>query len=142
MWPHNRKGSAMKCTVCTHPQRRMIDVSLLRHTPLRDLERRYGMSRSSLSRHSRLHIPVSIAKAEQVKEQAVEEQAARDVSEELSRLQREADRILKEAREYGQLRTALAALRELRYIADLQLRSEELAGMEQRLAALEEERTG
>ncbi len=40
-----------KCTVCHHPQRREIDLSLLSHVPLSSLAKQYHLSPSALSRH-------------------------------------------------------------------------------------------
>jgi len=43
---------AMPCTICQHPQRTVIDVSLLRDGT-RPTARQYGLSRSALDRHRR-----------------------------------------------------------------------------------------
>ncbi len=41
------------CSVCAHPQRAEIDQAIQAGTPLRDIEKQYGTSKSSLSRHSK-----------------------------------------------------------------------------------------
>lgn len=128
----------MKCTVCSHPHRREIDLALVRHTPLRDVARRYDLSRSALGRHVQGHIPVEVAREQREQEHARQEDEAREVGDELSRLQAETDRILEEAKELGQLRVALAAIREARYLLDLQMRASEWEELEERVAELEE----
>jgi len=62
---------ASKCSICSHPDRNQIDQLLLQGASLRDLEARFGVSRSALSRHKKEgHITQQVVKAHEVKEAA------------------------------------------------------------------------
>ena len=48
-------ASSTRCAICTSPRRAEIDTALRGGLSLRTLEERYGVSRTSLSRHHRAH---------------------------------------------------------------------------------------
>lgn len=56
------------CTVCTHPDREAIDLALTKCDSLRDIARRHGLSKDSLARHKKDHIPLEVTKAEEARE--------------------------------------------------------------------------
>ncbi len=126
-----------RCSVCSHPQRREIDIGLLRGLSIRDAANRFNLSRAAVGRHKQNHIPVRIARIESSQNARDEERAARDVGEELAHLWDEAAAVLEEARASGAPKTALAAIKELRHLLDLRLRASELEVLERRLAELE-----
>jgi len=41
----------MKCTICNHQEKEKINIELINETPMRDIERLFKVSKSSLSRH-------------------------------------------------------------------------------------------
>lgn len=48
------------CTICGHEQRRRIEVAMLEQAPLRDIARRWGVSKDAASRHRKDHIPKAV----------------------------------------------------------------------------------
>ena len=58
-----------RCTVCTHPEREIIETEWLAGTvTLRDAEERWGPSRMSFKRHMDDHLPASLMQAQQAEE--------------------------------------------------------------------------
>ena len=55
-----------RCQTCEHPQRAQIDLALARKVPVRQLEKRFGLSKDSLSRHKREHLSPQMQAALQV----------------------------------------------------------------------------
>jgi DNA-binding transcriptional ArsR family regulator len=51
------------CTVCSHPARESIDSAIIRRAPYRDIARRFGVSKDSLSRHLNEHLAEYVQKA-------------------------------------------------------------------------------
>lgn len=49
-----------KCQTCEHPKRAQIELALARRVPYRTLERQYGITKDSLSRHKREHLPPQV----------------------------------------------------------------------------------
>lgn len=49
-----------KCQTCEHPKRAQIELALARRVPYRVLERQYGLSKDSLSRHKAEHLPPQV----------------------------------------------------------------------------------
>jgi hypothetical protein len=93
------------CTVCIFTRRGEVDALLIRGRSYRELERKYGLARSSLSRHKRDHLRAEIAKAES--------QRVEDIHQRFRDLEGHARRLLKkaeQARDYG---AAISALREV-----------------------------
>ena len=63
-----------RCSICRHPQRDLINVSLLRDGT-RFTARQFKVSRPALDRHKR-HLPQTLAAADQVPEVAVSSDGA------------------------------------------------------------------
>src|SRR4051794_3551963 len=103
------------CTICTHPDRPAIDMMLVNGKPLRDIAGRFGTSKSALERHQVQHLPASLAEARRAEEAA----RADDLLGQLLGLQADARRIGKKAEDTGDLKTALAGVRELVRIVEL-----------------------
>ena len=103
------------CTVCSHPDREDIDQALLEGGPYRGIAQRYEASASAVYRHKQDHLPKALVRA--VEAQVVEHGA--DLLDQLQDLQQRAHRILDQAEAAGDLRTALAAIREARGCVEL-----------------------
>ncbi len=94
-----------KCTICTHPQRAEIDRELAEGRSIRDIARRYSVSRPSLHRH-RTHVQDAI-------QQAIEAKAVQvgvSVLDRIRELNREARSLLEEARSRGRYAAAVQAI--------------------------------
>jgi len=99
------------CTVCEHPDRRAIDEALVRGESMRALAARYGtVGRMSLVRHRKEHLPELLAKAYEAERVAEADKLLMDIR----RIQTRTLLMLQEAESSGDLRTALAAVREAR----------------------------
>ncbi len=97
------------CSICTHAERAAINAALLAGTALRDIAGQFGVSKSSLDRHKEEHLPVALVQAKDAEAAA----HADDLLAQLATLQADARRIGARAEREGDLRTALAAVREL-----------------------------
>lgn len=117
----------MTCTVCRHANRREIDLQLVSHTPLRDIARRYGVSKDALARHRANHLPRLLAQTEQA-----EQDRGTSLRERIEELIRQAERLMQKAEHKGQLATAIKALAEARAAVGLLLDTE-LEGQIERL---------
>lgn len=98
------------CTVCSHAERATIDAAIIAGGTLRDIARRFGVSKDAVSRHAGDHVPAKLAKAQEASEVA----QADDLLSQVRRLQAKTLRILSVAEADGDLRTALMAIRESR----------------------------
>lgn len=101
---------ARKCTVCTHPDRAVIEDALLAGVPYRNIAERFGVSIAALSRHQADHVPAHLVKAQEAAEVAQADTLLAQVRD----LQARALSILDKAEAAGDLRTALSAIREAR----------------------------
>jgi hypothetical protein len=98
------------CTVCSHGESFAINEALvLEKASNRAITRQFGLHHDAVRRH-RQHIPELLVKASE----AMEVAQADDLLENVRGLQRRAYAILDTAEETGELRTALAAIREAR----------------------------
>lgn len=104
-----------KCLVCTHPEREKIDEYLIGGHSFRKISRRFEIDKSSLFRHKRNHLPVTLVRAEEAKEIA----RSGNLWEQIEELRLKAERIAKKAEEHGDFRAALLAVRELTRIIEL-----------------------
>jgi hypothetical protein len=98
------------CTVCSHDEQHLIDVALVAREPYRHIASRFGISTGALQRHSKEHIPRLLVQAKQ----AVESSDADDLIRQVKGLQGKTIQLLKAAEESGEIRTALAGIREAR----------------------------
>jgi len=99
-----------KCTVCKHKERAAIDTALLAGAPFRDLAGQFGLSKTSLHRHKNEHLPRELTKAHEANQISSADELLRQVQA----LHAKAMAILNTAEKSGDLRTALAAVREAR----------------------------
>jgi hypothetical protein len=114
------------CTVCAHPDREAIDRALVACEPFRNIAERFGTSATALFRHKAEHLPAALAKAQEAAEVA----SADDLVAQLRGLHAKTLGILAKAEKVGELRTALAAIREAR--GNLELLAELLHELDRR----------
>ena len=103
------------CTICIHPQRPEIDAALVAGDPNRRIAARIGATEQALRRHKAQHVPVHLAKAQEAKTVADADSLLRDVGA----LRGKAISLLLAAERSGDLRTALAGVREARGCIEL-----------------------
>lgn len=104
-----------QCTVCAHPDRDAIEHALVSGTSLRNVAEQFRLATTSLHRHRHKHIPTALANAQR----AVEVVRADSLLDRLEDLTGEAHRLKEKAERAGDLRTSLAAIRELVRMVDL-----------------------
>jgi hypothetical protein len=106
---------ARTCTVCTHPDRTAIDLALVNGVSGNAVAAKYRVSEDAVVRHRGNHLPAALVQA-----QAAEDVAQADgLLSQLQQLQSDARRIGRKAEDTGDLRTALAGIRELVRIVEL-----------------------
>jgi hypothetical protein len=100
-----------KCTVCEHPKRAEIDTALADSaTRLRGIARTHHLSEDAVFRHKTAHLPATLSKAHEAEEAS----RADDLLRQVKALQGKTLSLLLKAEAAGELRTALAAIREAR----------------------------
>jgi hypothetical protein len=110
------------CTVCRHSDRHTIDRELVEtKQSLRKLSAQFHVSLSALQRHKERHLPKLLKKARAADERA----EAEGLRDELRAIKARVLAVLARAEAAGDRPGALAALRELRSIAQLGARSTE-----------------
>jgi hypothetical protein len=102
---------ARPCSICSDSRRAEVNAALTDGRTLRDVSKQFRISVSSLHRHTRAHL------GRQLAEVAVAE--AGTLLDRVAKLSRESARLGRKAEEAGDLRTALAAIRELTRLAEL-----------------------
>lgn len=106
-----------RCTICHHAEREAVDSAILTGESLRDIARRFaGVSKDAVARHKADHLAASMVAAAGAAEVA----RADTLLDKIRALESEARRIGQRAHAAGDLKTALAAIRELTRIAELQ----------------------
>ena len=108
------------CTVCSHPDRPAIDGALVAGDAFRHIASQFGTSTTALQRHKADHLPAAVATAHEA-EQVVQ---ADDLLRQLRGLHSKAVSLLLAAERAGDLRTALAGVREARGCLELLLEIE------------------
>jgi hypothetical protein len=103
------------CTVCMHPEVFKINESLLRNEAYRGIAKRFGASESAIYRHQQEHLPAALVKAKDMAEVV----QADSLMGKIRILELEARRLGKKAEAAGDLRAAMAAIRELVRIVEL-----------------------
>jgi hypothetical protein len=98
------------CTICTHPERDVIEQALITGQPFRYIAARYGTSATALFRHKQDHLPVALVSAQEAEAVAHGD----SLLEQVRALQTKALTILARAEAAGQLTVALQAVREAR----------------------------
>lgn len=122
------------CTICTHPQREALEAALVAGTPNRRIAAQHDVTEQALRRHAATHLPARLAQAHA----AAEVLNADRLLAGLAELQAKALRILERAEEAGDLRTALAGIREARGCIETAAKLYETSELEKRVTALEE----
>lgn len=104
-----------RCQVCIHPQVADVNDAVIAGEPHTAVAKRFGVSRFSIRRHAVRHVPVLMAEAAAAHRftQAV------TLVDRLEQLTGEAHRIKGKAEASGDLRTSLAAVRELVRVVEL-----------------------
>jgi hypothetical protein len=101
---------ARKCTVCSHEEANAINEALvIEKASNRSIAKRYDVNHNAVQRH-RQHVPEMLAQAKKAQEVA----DADDLLRQVRALQSKTLSILLKAEGAGELRTALAAIREAR----------------------------
>ena len=104
------------CSVCVHPDREAIDRALVDGADsYRRIATRFGLSESAVRRHKANHLPAALARAKGAEEMT----QADDLLAQMGDLRRQAQVIKDKAEKAGDLRTALAGIRELVRIVEL-----------------------
>lgn len=108
------------CTICAHPSRAAIDAALVAGDAFRNIAERFGTSATALHRHKADHLPAAVAAAHQAETVA----QADDLLRQLRGLHAKSVSLLLAAERAGDLRTALAGVREARGCLDVLLEVE------------------
>ena len=103
------------CSICLHSERDAIDAELLSGTANRRIATQYSLSEAAVRRHRKSHLPAELIQAQEA--QAVAQ--ADDLLAQVVSLKDKALKILGQAETEGDLRTALAAIRETRSTLEL-----------------------
>ena len=103
------------CTVCAHAERKAIDEALIVGLPLREITRRWGVSKDAASRH-RKHVSPGLSRVVSRRRADAGPKSALDRLEELYG---RANVVLTSAEREGQASLSLAAIRELRALIEL-----------------------
>ena len=103
------------CTVCRHAKRHEIDAALVERRPFRDIAGQHDVSKSALVRHFDDHLPAALVKAKE----AIDTAHADTILGQVRDLRDRALTVLGTAEGAGDLRTALAAIREARGCLEL-----------------------
>ncbi|HBF35481.1 TPA: hypothetical protein DDW35_13040 [Candidatus Sumerlaeota bacterium] len=119
-------------SIVTHPQRDAIETALLNGTPFRNIAEQFGVSITALSRHKGT-LAGTIAKAS-----ASECTSRADaLRAKIERLEHKAESLGEKAEKDGDLKTALAAVRERARLLELGLKVADALEIQQRIEALE-----
>ena len=97
------------CSVCTHPARAEIDLALIEEEALRDIARRFAISKDAAARHKDLHLAAAMV----VAKESVDIAHAETLLDKVRVLEEHAREIGRRAEKAGDLRVALSAVREL-----------------------------
>jgi hypothetical protein len=99
------------CSLCAHEKRTEIDRDIIKGIPYREIEVKYGLSRSSIFRHRKAgHIPAAIAKSEEAQQIA----KSGDLLKWTKGILFKSIAYMNQAEAAGDIRTAISAIREAR----------------------------
>jgi uncharacterized protein YerC len=105
------------CSVCSHARRLELEKDILDGEPARALGKRFGVSKSAVSRHRRHHLGKALTVAMDRQQGRLDGRAEVRHGESLlgkiSRLEEDARRLQETAEKSGDVRAALLAIREL-----------------------------
>jgi len=103
------------CTICEHTDLKAITSAIMARVPLRKIQTRFGVSKSSLDRHISGHVAKALRKLASAELSLTEAEAiAQPVLVEMRKLNARALRILADAEAAQDRPTALHAIRECR----------------------------
>jgi len=98
------------CTVCSSPSRASVDEDLVtKRGSIRGIARQHRVSPDALERHAARHLPQTLARAVEAREDA----RAEDLATKTRRLEEDARRLLKKAEDQADYRCALGAVKTL-----------------------------
>ena len=104
------------CRICTHPEREAIDQAIISDVPYRSITEQYGVSNGSIARHKEAgHISQALIQANEVREIT----RSTDLLDMTMNLLTEAQDIVNESRQDGDLRTALDGIGKITNILKL-----------------------
>jgi hypothetical protein len=109
----------VRCTICNHDRRQEIEQALLRGDSHQTISLQFSVSRGVVSRHLR-HIGEAVKRARELAE--VEIERGKSVLMQLRELVSQAQYLGLRAERAGDIRTGLAALRDLTRILELEAR--------------------
>ena len=109
-----------KCKVCTHPEQSEIDALIMVDGATKDIARRFDVSIQSLARHRR-HYTLKLAQSATPK--LLNRIDVDSIVTKVDAAEREAQSMMQDARQAGDIRTALAAIDTLKslwkFLADI-----------------------
>jgi hypothetical protein len=109
-----------KCKVCTHPKQSEIDSLIMVDGATKDIARRFAVSIQSLARHRR-HYTLKLAQSATPK--LLKKIDVDDIVTKVDAAEREAQSMMQDARQAGDIRTALTAIDTLKslwkFLADI-----------------------
>jgi hypothetical protein len=104
-----------KCTVCSDPQRELVDDAIVGGVAYRRIAAHHDLAEASVRRHAAAHLPATLVRATE----AAEVSRADILLSQADALRAEALNLLEEARNRGDLRTAVAAIGQARGVLEL-----------------------
>ena len=107
------------CSLCNHPQRGEIDAAHVSGVSVRDIAKRFGVSKTTVQKHTAHHLP---AAARKVAEEMRQIDAGESILDQVERLKAEAKRLQARAEKKNDVRAALMAIDRLTRLVELQAR--------------------
>ncbi len=104
-----------RCTVCGHRDRDLVDSAIVGGAPYRRIATHHNLTEASIRRHAAAHLPATLALAAG----AAEASRADVLLSQVEALRVEALELLDEAREKGDLRSAVSAVGQARGVLEL-----------------------
>jgi hypothetical protein len=104
-----------RCTVCGHPDRDVIDAAIVGQAPYRRIAALHDLTEASVRRHASTHLPATLALATS----AGEVSRADALLAQAEALRSNVMELLEEARDDGDLRTAVSAIGQARGVIEL-----------------------
>lgn len=114
--------SGRPCSVCADSRRSEIEAAIVGGAEgFRAISRRYEIGRHALQRHARTHLRAQLAAAESARKERGAGQAV-TLLDRLAQINTDAGRLLSKAEAAEDFRAAVAAVRELRGLVELEAR--------------------
>lgn len=109
------KFMSRKCSICNHNRRQEIERALLRGESHHAVAQQFTISRGAVARHLK-HVSTALTQAQEVEEDG------KSILRRVGELILQAEQVKARANREGDYRTALAALREMTRLVELQAR--------------------